>query len=333
MAQQIPHLDPSPTKDAPFGFYSTDDTQLAEPIPDIDAFIEDVKSQQFQEEVDDDLDPYTHCALSYVKETMMKISGAFTTEQAARKQATETSEGMFDTYVVPFQECFVLGGTMTVDEALKSFAEEYNARIDRMKERLKGISTDRNKESVDPEVLKAAQETPKEEQELHLDEDAKAILAKMKRAVKRGDKKASIIEGQNYFVLSYCAAKDSNYVLRICSVQDSLAKAETVAKNMYNACKSKRRFDYLVASAFEWKPGPPIDFALSVSKTHSENQSLGRFYDSTNFLNSDEYKQALESVSDFHKKAQQERAQEAEAKEQSESFSIMDAAGSGSSST
>jgi hypothetical protein len=323
---QIPVLDPSPSKEAPFGYYSTEDTQLAEPIEDIDAFIRETKGQAFEELVDDDLDPYTHVALSYVKDKMIKFSGVFTSELAARTQATEISEGLFDTYIVPFQELFVLG-SMTVDDALRAFAEQYNERIDRMKDRLKGISTDRGKATVDPAPVlpeKKPDDRDEEKEEELLSDEAKATLTKMRRAVKRGDKKALVNPSQAYVVISYASAGSSNYIFRVCSVHDSLSKAEGAAKTMYNSCKSRKRFDYLVASSFEWKPGPPIDFGLSVAKTHTDNQSLGRFYDSTNFLASDEYKQALENVSDFHKNAQKERMMVKEGMEEEKEFSILE---------
>jgi hypothetical protein len=326
----IPVLDPSPTKEAPFGYYSQDDTQIAERVDDVDQFVKDIMEQSFEEQVDDELEPYTHVALNYIQKKMIKISGVFTSEQKATDQAKSVSEGMFDSYVAPFQKMFVLGpteNTKDVKTALSDFAKIYNERIDTMKRRIEGAK----KETPEDPLALAVKEEEKveEEKKVELNEEEEKILAKMRRAIKRGDRRLKVVNGQTYAILSYCDCGEDNFAFRVCSITDSLSKAEEKAKLLYNSCKSQKRFDYLVCEQFEWKPGPPIDFSISVKKTHTDNKSLGRLYDSTNFLQSDEYKQALKNVEEFHTKIKSEKKEKSDEIEKNggegeEDISIID---------
>ena len=310
----IPHLDSSPSENAPFGHFDEHEKNtIADPIDDLDVFAERVSSwedpeEQFDES--DDVRKLEWAVLASVPGQAIKLSGLFADKTEAREQAVKAShDNLFDAWVVPVGRFFPFGLAISGRESVASlahdFAEHFNARIDTMKRRVE------NKDAEEPEAeppaeqpaaVKAKAEAAVEAQE---DVDTK-ILRKMKACLSRGDNKGMRVTGQRHVVLGHMQVEyGKSYLLGVLGAYESAEEASRRAKalseippmDMFGT--EQRVVDYVTGGMYEWKPFP-FDFMSNVEKTHAGSKNLEKLMQSSMYRQSTEYKSAVKNLQKFH---------------------------------
>lgn len=294
-----------------------------EPIDNVDEFVSSVLATRDAPQIsdDDDLAPLSHGIVAHIAGQCIKFGPCFSSEAAAREHAAKISiDGLLETTPIKMYEWVPFGPEPlpSAEQLVRVFVEDFNDRHTRMEERIKAVH-DHNKRLDDAQgrAQAAAIEEPPPAAapgEAHATpppspepaaeavtgpdtEAANKIMRQLQNAVKRGDIKRSYVDGQRFMVLGHMRAPTpaGHWLLRYCGVFADGQAATDHAKSLFNRCPGKKRFDYIVADLYNWKPFP-IDFMSNIRQIHCTNPNVQKFYEASNFKASDEYASMLKEV-------------------------------------